>query len=320
MGRNPPTSFKPLLGVTAVVVAALAGCKSIDAIHIPGRPGFDILCRNYDDCPERSRVRASELCSTGFVPVDKPHQSSMGLLLKVRCQQTNTVKLEFQGLKLADRSVHSPGRVSECRSAIVLEPSQSADETPIAQGLAERELMTAGIKVVSVAVTARIVEQNENGHYARVRLSPVERAVTLGRETNADCVVQISNLSLIDHSRYFAWDGSSPTMVEVSAADYTIHPSYRRKEVTVPRYSLSAKVIRVEDADILAAIELDSGYPSPSYAWPLQAVNGLLPGHESIRLPTVVHAIGPMLHEFARHVRGLSKDISSLAHPGDQPH
>lgn len=177
-------------------------------------------------------------------------------LLSMSCSTPLVARVRIKDGAVRDRSAMRPtGGGPHVRSLMILPPTGSSrgdfDEY---MHEFERAFLARGLKVVSSAVTGRVVQERKNESAAQ--LSDLERALILARETGADAVLQIGALSAKGTStRYFCGeDGAKVTDCDESA--FSVATFGRALEGVV--YVFQGRVIDVRSGEILAAIDISA--------------------------------------------------------------
>jgi hypothetical protein len=181
------------------------------------------------------------------------HLASASLLvLLAGCAYSATLHLEMR--PVVDRTIPevSPQRVS---SVMVVPPQGQNGDFPGAVDI-ERALLASGVKVISPAVTGRVV-QDESGTRPEPAqtLSYVEKALLLARQTNAEAILQLIEARWEDHYRTFVNEDGTYGEVQRDETADTLDPA----KVTEERFVLKARLIDVNDGSVLLSVDLSQG-------------------------------------------------------------
>lgn len=172
------------------------------------------------------------------------------------CVQTVTVNT---AVPLRDGSAKSPDKHAYT-TVMVLPPSGGArGEAPELSAL-ERALLKRGVRIISSGVTGRVVvEETDQGRGTQgaTGLSDLERALVLARKSNADCILQVTELTWKDSSRYFIPTGEGGSLDEAkSREEYLAASAQRRFSVISPRLTFIGKLIDVETGEVVVSVDL----------------------------------------------------------------
>ncbi len=117
----------------------------------------------------------------------------------------------------------------------------------------ERAFLQKGLRVVSSAVTGRVVQERKSESAAQ--LSDVERALILARETGADALLQVGSLESIGPSklRWFCSTLMDGELAECDAKTYASSPFGRA--ISGTQWRLQGRLIDVRNGEVLASIE-----------------------------------------------------------------
>lgn len=156
---------------------------------------------------------------------------------------------------LTDRTAKSPTNAGPpAKSVIILPPSGSsrgAFEGYLNEF--ERALLQKGLRVVSSAVTGRVVQERKSESAAQ--LSDVERALILARETGADALLQVGSLETVNatKSRWFCTPSRERELEECTAKQYL--SSEFGRSISGPQWRFQGRLIDVRSGEVLASIE-----------------------------------------------------------------
>lgn len=139
------------------------------------------------------------------------------------------------------------------KSVMILPPSGSTRGT--FEGYLnefERGFLKRGIRVVSSAVTGRVVQERKNESAAQ--LSDIERALILARETGADALLQVGSLDEVnEHSRFFCGE-SANELTECTGPQ--LAKSTFGRQLSGGQYRFQGRLVDVKTGEVLAALEL----------------------------------------------------------------
>jgi hypothetical protein len=120
----------------------------------------------------------------------------------------------------------------------------------------EHVLLAGGLRVISSGVTGRVVsDASGNRVEPAANLSDLERALVLARNSNANALLQISEIGWRPDQRVLVRDGHRFREVAVG----TQINSANLFRVTESVFRLQARVIDVDTGEIVMSIELSQG-------------------------------------------------------------
>lgn len=181
-----------------------------------------------------------------------------------------------------DESSISPSLQTEDFSRIMIVPPSGTAGVEFQENLAaiERSFIARGLTVISSAITSRVILDDQTRDRQRadagLRLSEVERALLLAKESNAHAVLQIGTWTWLDSDaeeygrRYFVEDKNTKTFNEVSMTQW--EQARMTQGPTTPWYgssilSFTGRLIDVESGEVLASFKID--VPKVNVAEPL---------------------------------------------------
>jgi hypothetical protein len=142
-------------------------------------------------------------------------------------------------------------------SIMVLPPSGSERGQASELAAVERVLLGAGIKVISSGVTGRIVlDGSGNRVETGANLSDLERALVLARNSNAEALLQVTQLGWIDDGR--RWFVRSGERFQEIGPGHTLDAANSVK-VREAVFHFQAKVISVDKGEIVMSIDASQG-------------------------------------------------------------
>jgi hypothetical protein len=174
------------------------------------------------------------------------------------CACTHHLKVT-RAVPLKDASAVQPQKRAYA-SVMVLPPTGSERGAATALASLEKALLKRGVRVISSGVTGRVVvEETEAGAKTEgaTGLSDLERALVLARKSNADALLQVSELEWVDSARWFVPKPGMSGLAEAeSKEEFEAADSRRRVAITSPRLVFIGKIIDVESGEIVASIDL----------------------------------------------------------------
>lgn len=193
---------------------------------------------------------------------------SLGLACYVRPKPAHVgLSLQPRPRPVFNSSSEAEGR-PPCRSVMVLATESSSANSEELLAHLEGHLIDGGLKVVSAAITGRVVSREEGDATgmrmeAAARLPPLERALVLAQNAKAKCVLQLLALDLgrSDRSRLYVWPAGTRSLQEVDEQTYLQSAVTRRWAVVGPHWSIDAKLIDVDSGTVLSIIRLSSSTP-----------------------------------------------------------
>lgn len=181
------------------------------------------------------------------------------------CSGQRTLRMDPLAPSWIDDSSVSPRLVGDqFRKVMILPPSGTAGpDFQVSLAAAERAFIRRGVTVISPAITSRVVltdggqDQSDTG----LRLSELERALVLARQSQSDAVLQIGSLTWTpaessEHGRrYFVDSGRSDELVEVERSGWMQAREAERLAVTVDGEVLefTGRLIDVDSGEVLVA-------------------------------------------------------------------
>ncbi|MBI4567119.1 MAG: hypothetical protein HY719_01835 [Planctomycetes bacterium] len=161
---------------------------------------------------------------------------------------------------LDDQTVVSPTlKAGQYKQVMVLPPSGTArgvfEKTLVS---AEGELLKRNLGVTSPAVTSRVVfEGGENNAVqpGGSELSPLDRALLLGKQTNADLVVQIGAFEWVTEgaTRYFV--GENEQVREVTRQQHEDHVGFKYS-ISTHQLRFSGRLVEIEQGATMATFNM----------------------------------------------------------------
>lgn len=186
-------------------------------------------------------------------------------ILLVNCSASLTVGPWL----LRDLSAPAAAKV-QVSSIIVLPPrgSERGETSDLAD--LERVLLSKGFRVISSGITGRLASGPVEVRADEVsRLSDLERALILARKSNADVLLQVGEIAFTPSERYFTLFESDPHhLTEVFDPPSGPYNSYRIR-IKEARFTFQAKVISVEDGEILLSMDISqtTSRVAPRLTW-----------------------------------------------------
>jgi len=173
----------------------------------------------------------------------------------VGCAHVPSVTLTKE-LPLYDRSAVKPLASTQRVSSVMVVPPSGSDSSRYESQISslEAELMRNGVRVISGAVTGRAIECRS---VATARLTDLERALVMARETGADAILQIESLGVIEKvaSRYIVLERGADEAQEVGRDDFAASTG-AKAALSSGALHLVGRLIDVADGELLAAIDL----------------------------------------------------------------
>ncbi|GAB4155613.1 MAG: hypothetical protein Fur0037_23990 [Planctomycetota bacterium] len=176
-----------------------------------------------------------------------------------------TVHLEPVQPPWQDASSVSPALVpGKCASIMIVPPSGTArSEFESLVATAERAFMRRGIRVISPAITARVVQQSEGlKEGGAATLSDVERALMLAESSNADAILQVGRFEATGKSplahRYFAAPPGKKQLVECGLDEFRAAAAAGRVtwDYRADVLDFSGRLIDVRSGEVLASFAI----------------------------------------------------------------
>jgi hypothetical protein len=217
----------------------------------------------------------------------------LGLLTVVMvsgCASTTTLQVT-QKAPLVDQSVPTPQKPAYA-IVMVLPPkgSERGQVSELAQ--LEKELLKRGVRVISSGVTGRVVIDNAEGkkNEGAAQLTDLERALILARNSGAEALLQVVTMEWEkqpNNYRHYLLESDGQTFAEVSKQDYESSSAERQWMITGQSLHFEAKVIDVESAEIVAAIDISqsTAHELSSKIVPITVKGGAIASN-----PALVHA------------------------------
>jgi hypothetical protein len=176
-------------------------------------------------------------------------------------------------------------------SVMVLPPSGTERGEDPEMATVERVLLSAGIKVISSAVTGRIVQDvSGNRVETGANLPYLERALVMARGSNADAVLQVIRVGWTDGQRWFVRSASGDQLQEIGPG--VMLDASNSVRVREAFYQFQARVISVDKGEIVMSIEASqttSRSPAQPITFSWQSSPGGLSGPREIDTNTPEH-------------------------------
>ena len=176
---------------------------------------------------------------------------------------------------LRDRS--APAVTKAQVSAVIVLPPRGSERGQVSE-LAdlERVLLGKGFRVISSGITGRVASGPVEARAEEAsRLSDLERALILAKNSNADALLQVGEIGFVPAERYFTLlEGNMRHFEEVpELSSRTATYCIRIKEA---RFVFQAKLINVENGEILVSMDISQ---STSRVSPMTSMD-VLPNRE----------------------------------------
>jgi hypothetical protein len=210
----------------------------------------------------------------------------LGRSQTVQTSGETAVQLVVAPIAMKISSTQAPGR-RVCASVMVLKGDDAPSANDEVLSLLEGHMIERGLRVVSAAVTGRVVSDPTHPYETAAKLTPLERALVLAERSKVDCIFQLFRieLGLHDDARYFVWPNTANSMTEVDERTYGQTPDERRLRLTGPDWVVAGKVVDVQNGGVLATVNLQhstvTNYRRQLYR--LNAIDGLLPSYGTPR-------------------------------------
>ncbi len=156
---------------------------------------------------------------------------------------------------LSDRS--EPAKTKSRISAVIVLPPRGSERGQRSE-LAdlERVLLGKGFRVISSGITGRVASGPTEGRAIEAsRLSDLERALILAKDSNADALLQVGKMGFSPAERYFVLDDHDPSklkeVLEPPAKSDGLHLLLKEA-----RYTFQARLINVENGEILVSVDI----------------------------------------------------------------
>jgi len=148
----------------------------------------------------------------------------------------------------------------------------------------ERFLLEKGFRIISSGITGRVASgPSEVRADESSRLSDLERALILAKNSNADALLQVGEIGFSDAERHFVLpDGERANFKEVPESPTS--PNAFGVRIKEAKFTFQAKLINVENGEIMVSMDISQ---STSRVSP--AVNMSVPlnqGHTTIKVDT----------------------------------
>lgn len=183
------------------------------------------------------------------------------------------------------------------QSVMIVSPSGTVrGEFDELLAVCERAFMSRGIRVISPAITGRIVAKGNteiDGKIAGANLSDVERALVLAKESNAQAVLQIGFIGWQDPGKGSAYEGhfflanskkpEDRWLVETSREVYTSTRAPGVRLAGDKGLQFTGRLIEVENGEVMASFNI-IGLAAKILAVPYEATFDLYEGEERLYL------------------------------------
>jgi hypothetical protein len=157
----------------------------------------------------------------------------------------------------APRDRSAPTATKAPVSKVMVLPPRGSERGQVSElAELERVLLAKGFRVISSGITGRVASgPAEERVDEAARLSDLERALILAKKSNADALLQVGEIAFQPAERLFAFlEGDSSHLMEVTEQSSSPDAIFvRMKE---ERFSFQAKVINVDDGEILVSMDI----------------------------------------------------------------
>ncbi len=176
-----------------------------------------------------------------------------GVIALLGCVHPLHVDLKPQ-VRIGDKSAWSGAPASGGIGSVMLLPPRGSSRGEFGDILPafERALLQRGLRVVSAAVTGRVVQERKAE--AASQLTDIERALILSKETGADALLQVGAFEWQGTASRWFCEGDGDLLEECSEADY--RAAARGREVSGEVARLTGRVIDGQTGEVLAIIAL----------------------------------------------------------------
>jgi hypothetical protein len=162
-----------------------------------------------------------------------------------------------------------PRQLARRPTAVMVLPPRGSERGQVSESAdverVERVLLRGGFRVISSAVTAKVVRDPTGNLVERAStLSDLERALVLAKESNAEVLLQIVEIDLKDRYRPFV-PGSREGRFQEIRPGAQVDQGTQVVRVHEKVFSLRARAINVENGEIVMSVDVSQG---TSYALP----------------------------------------------------
>jgi hypothetical protein len=176
---------------------------------------------------------------------------------------------------LRDRS--APTVTKAQVSAVIVLPPRGSERGQVSE-LAdlERVLLGRGFRVISSGITGRVASGPVEARADEAsRLSDLERALILAKDSNADALLQVGEIGFVPAERYFTLlEGDLRHFKEVP--EPPARPGTYCIRIKEARFTFQAKLINVENGEIVVSMDISQ---STSRVSPMTSMD-VLPNRE----------------------------------------
>jgi hypothetical protein len=148
---------------------------------------------------------------------------------------------------------------TQVSAIIVLPPrgSERGQRSELAE--VEKVLLAKGFRVISSGITGRVASGPAGSRADDVsRLSDLERALILARDSNADALLQVGEIGFAPAERYFILvEGDRERFAEVPEPPSSLDAYQVR--IKESRFTFQAKLINVENGEIVVSMDFSQG-------------------------------------------------------------